>query len=125
MSRKTATLITVLTIAIPGVPRAEERIPRPAVPTNLELSADFKLFLKGHAVGTQNYICAPAPTSSGLDWLFIGPQATVFDDDVRQIMTHFQSVNPFRIDGAIQATWQHSGDSSAAWARRLDGSTDD
>jgi hypothetical protein len=100
-----------------------ERIPRPAVPTNLEVSSDYKLFLKVHAVGTQNYICAPAATATGLDWLFIGPQATLFNDSLQQIGTHFQSRNPIKAN-AIQATWQHSGDTSAVWATRRDGSMD-
>jgi hypothetical protein len=100
-----------------------ERIPRPAVPGNLEVGTEYQLFFKGHAVGTQNYICAPAPTASGVDWLFIGPQATLFDENLEQVTTHFQSRNPDKAN-AIQATWQHSRDSSAVWATRRDGSTD-
>ena len=100
-----------------------ERIPRPAVPTNLEVSLDYKLFLKVHAVGTQNYICAPAATATGVDWLFIGPQATLFNDSLQQTGTHYQSRNPQR-NNAIQATWQDSGDTSAVWATRRDGSLD-
>jgi hypothetical protein len=87
------------------------------------LSFRFKPFFAGHAVGTQNFICAPAATASGVDWLFIGPQATVFDGDASQTVTHFQSKNPFQ-DGAIQATWQHSRDTSAVWAVKMFGSTD-
>jgi hypothetical protein len=101
----------------------EERIPRPAVPANLEVGSEYQLFLKGHAIGTQNYICAPAATPSGVDWLFIGPQATLFDEDLEQITTHFQSRNPSK-NNAIQATWQHSRDTSAVWATRRDGSID-
>jgi hypothetical protein len=100
-----------------------EKIERPAVPTNLEVSSDYKLFQKVHAVGTQNYICAPAATATGVDWFFIGPQATLFNDSLQQIGTHFQSRNPFKAN-AIQATWQHSGDTSAVWATRRDGSMD-
>jgi hypothetical protein len=90
------------------------------VPADIEVPAGFKPFLEGHAVGTQNYICAP--TAAGLKWLFIGPQATVFDENGRQFLTHFQSIN-FQGD-AIQATWQHSRDTSAVWARKRTGSTD-
>ena len=64
-----------------------------------------------------------AATASGLDWLFIGPQATLFDDDVEQSLTHFFSKNPDK-ENAIQATWQHSRDSSAVWATRHAGSLD-
>lgn len=93
---------------------------RPHVPANLEVPGGHRLFLAGHAIGTQNYICAATPT--GLKWVFIGPQATLFNGDFRQTFTHFHSTNPYQ--HAIQATWQHSGDSSAVWARRRDGSTD-
>jgi hypothetical protein len=93
------------------------------VPGNLEVGSEYTLFLKGHAVGTQNYICAPAATATGVDWLFIGPQATLYDEDLKQITTHFQSRNSSK-NNAIQATWQHSRDSSAVWATRRDGSVD-
>src|SRR5215204_3236464 len=102
-------LVSVLGIAVGlgGAIQANEpeRIIPPSVPANLEVTG-FNLFLKGHAIGTQNYICAPAATPSGVDWLFIGPQATLFSDDLEQIVTHFFSRNPSR-DNAIQATWQH------------------
>jgi len=95
----------------------------PAVPSGLEVPAPFKPFLHAHAVGTQNYICAPAATATGFDWLFIGPQATLFDGDLEQRLTHFQSKNPFAGD-AIQATWQQSRDSSIVWAVKHAGSLD-
>ena len=76
-----------------------------------------------NAVGTQNFICAPAATATGVDWFFIGPQATLFDADGKQIATHFLSKNPYQSD-ALHATWQHSGDTSAVWAKKLRGSTD-
>jgi hypothetical protein len=123
MSRKTTAWIGILTIALSGTAHAAERIPRPGVPAIIEVSAEYKLFLVGHAVGTQNFICAPAATASGVDWLFIGPQATVFDAYARQILTHFQSKNPFQND-ELHATWQHSGDTSAAWAKKRFGSSD-
>jgi hypothetical protein len=99
-----------------------ERITAPSVPANLEVTG-FKPFLKAHAVGTQNYICAPAATPSGVDWLFFGPQATLFNDDLEQVVTHYFSRNPSRAN-AIQATWQHSRDTSTVWATRRDGSLD-
>jgi Protein of unknown function (DUF3455) len=124
MSAKFFACVLGVVIAFGGAMHAQvERIPRPAVPTNLEVSLDYKLFLKVHAVGTQNYICAPAATATGVDWLFIGPQATLFNDSLLQIGTHYQSRNPLQNE-AIQATWQHSGDTSAVWAKRRDGSID-
>ena len=116
-------LLTSL-VSVPGAAaRAAEQIVPPAVPAGLEVPASYKPFLMAHAVGTQNCICAPAATASGYDWLFIGPQATVFDSDGEQQLTHFQSRNPLSGD-AIHATWQHSRDSSAVWATRFSGSTD-
>jgi hypothetical protein len=123
MSLKTNVLVTTLAVAVSGSVQAAGPLTRPAVPTTLEVSSDYKLFLVGHAIGTQNYICAPAATESGVDWLFIGPQATVYDSDGQQILTHFLSKNPFR-DDALHATWQHSRDTSVVWAKKLRGSTD-
>ena len=120
MSAKFIASMFGVAVTLGGVMQAQEKIPRPAVPTKLEVSSDYKLFLKVHAVGTQNYICIAAATPTGGDWLFIGPQATLFDDSLQQYGTHFQSRNPQR-NNAIQATWQHSGDTSAVWATRRDG----
>ena len=123
MSAKFIGSVLGVAVTLGGVMQAQEKISRPVVPTNLEVSSDYKLFLKVHAVGTQNYICAPSATNiTGLDWLFIGPQATLFNDSL-QYGTHFQSRNPQK-NNAIQATWQHSGDTSAVWATRRDGSMD-
>jgi hypothetical protein len=102
---------------------AADRIVAPAVPFDIEVTGGYKPFFRAHAIGTQNYICAPAATASGLDWLFIGPQATLFDADGAQIATHFHSRNPLP-GGAIEATWQHSRDSSTVWAKKRIGSTD-
>jgi hypothetical protein len=124
MSWKTLVCFVVAAAsAASTTPLAADQIAAPAVPAGLEVTGPFKPFLKAHAVGTQNFICAPAATPSGLDWLFIGPQATLFDDDIEQTFTHFQSKNPDAA-GAIQATWQHSRDSSAVWATRHSGSLD-
>jgi hypothetical protein len=116
-------LVAVLVSQLFAAPLGAQQIPAPAVPDGLEVTGPFKPFLKAHAIGTQNYICAPAATASGLDWLFIGPQATLFDADGEQTFTHFHSKNPEK-SNAIQATWQYSRDSSAVWATRHSGSID-
>jgi hypothetical protein len=116
-------LVVTVAAALTSAPKAAEQITPPAVPDGLEVLGPFKPFLRAHAVGTQNYICAPAATASGLDWLFIGPQATLFDADIEQSLTHFHSTNAGK-GNAIQATWQHSRDSSAVWATRHSGSVD-
>ena len=124
MEWKTKVLTTMATMALAGaVPDAAGRIVPPAVPAGLEVDAGLKPFFVTHAVGTQNYICAPANTTAGVDWVFIGPQATGFGAALEQVVTHFQSKNPQQSD-ALHATWQHSRDSSAVWATRVNGSLD-
>jgi uncharacterized protein DUF3455 len=61
-------------------------VPSP-VPANLEVPAGNEAFLKGHAAGTHNYLCLPSDSSFA--WTFFGPQATLFNDDDQQIITHF------------------------------------
>jgi hypothetical protein len=122
MSWKRIALVVPVAAALSVALHAADRITPPSVPTDIEVTG-YKPILRGHAIGTQNYICAPAATASGLDWLFIGPQATLFDDYGQQIATHFQSTNPFP-GTAIEATWEHSRDTSAAWAVKDRGTSD-
>lgn len=123
MSCRTTALIAALAIALSVTTQGAERITPPGVPETIEVTAGYKPFLRGHAIGTQNFICAPASTDSGVDWLFIGPQATLFNGDAEQILTHFQSRNLFQGD-VLHATWQHSRDTSAVWAKKFKGSSD-
>ena len=118
-------LVVATTIALSGAASAGPKvsITPPSVPANLEVLGGFEPFLVRHASGTQNYICVPAATPTGGDWFFLGPQATLFKDDGQQDLTHFLSKNPFKGD-ALHATWQHSGDTSAVWATKSQGSTD-
>jgi len=117
--------VIILAVAFAGPAGAADRVivTPPAVPPGLEAPEGVTAFLAGHAIGTQNYICAPAATATGVDWFFLGPQATVFDEGFNQSLTHFLSQNPYLID-TLNATWQHSGDSSAVWAKKRNGSTD-
>jgi hypothetical protein len=64
----------------------------PPVTTGLEVPSGHRPFLLGHATGTQNDMCLPSGPS--FVWVFFGPQATVFNDNDRQILTHFLSPNP-------------------------------
>ena len=68
-----------------------------------------------------DYICLPSGAS--LAWTLFGPQATLFHNDARQMMTHFLSPNPDEA-GTLRATWQHSVDTSAVWARAIASSSD-
>lgn len=119
---KTTALVITLTAGI-GAAAPPQRFTPPEVPLGLEAPEGRKLVLVGHAIGTQNYICAPAATATGVDWLFLGPQATVFDAQGKQILTHFLSRNPYEND-ALHATWQHSRDTSIVWAAKIAGSSD-
>jgi len=93
----------------------------PPVPTDLQVQEGNVLFLSGHALGTQNYICLPS--AAGFAWTFFSPQATLFFDVKfgpidfrRQIITHFLSPNPAE-GGTGRATWQSSLDTSTVWAK--------
>ena len=118
MSWKTTAFIVTLAIA----PNAAAQVVNPpAVPANLEVPDGSLPYLVAHAEGTQNYVCVP--TSSGHTWTFFGPQATLFDGVEQQVTTHFLSPNPAE-GGTPRATWQHSVDTSTAWAAAIASSTD-
>jgi hypothetical protein len=122
-STKTLPLLLIAVLAavgstIPAPVQAAEVVP-PSVPANLEVPQGHRAVRIAHAFGTQNYICLVA----GQAWTFIGPQATLFDDENEQSMTHFLSPNPVQ-NGAARATWQHSKDTSAVWAMAIASSTD-
>ncbi len=93
-------------------PALADTITVPAVPDNLKITDGAKVFLVGHATGTQNYICLPS--GSGFAFQLFTPQATLSDEKQDQIITHFFSVTPK--DGVIRATWMSSQDSSTIWA---------
>jgi hypothetical protein len=114
-------LAVAFTLSLPQPAHADEVTP-PAVPNGLEVEAGNVAFLVGHAKGTQNYVCLP--TAAGFAWTLFTPEATLFDDRGRQVITHFFSPNPFEVNtnprvvaaGPIRATWQHSRDTSSVWA---------
>jgi len=109
-------------------PARAGRVTPPPVPASIQVPAGNTAFLVGHAVGTQNYVCLPSATSiTGFAWTLFTPEATLFNDDDKQLITHFFSPNPDPLDpntnpavvadGAIRATWQHSRDTSTVWAK--------
>jgi len=97
--------------------RADDSTP-PDVPTNLRVPAGNHLFRVAHAVGTQDYVCL----STGWGSPAYGPQATLFDDENEQIVTHFLSPNPDESNTA-RPTWQDSRDSSTVWANPIQGAS--
>ena len=106
-------------------PAYADQVTPPRVPPNLEVPAGNRVFLEGHGVGTQNYVCAPsASSSSGFAYALFTPEATLFRED-EQVTSHFFSPNPFEANtnptlvahGPIRATWRHSQDSSTVWGK--------
>ena len=118
--RSSLFIAATLAIAAPFAARATNVHP-PKVPDAIVVPAGSKAFLIGHAVGTQNYICLP--DGAAAKWVLFGPQATVFDDNGKQIMTHFLSPNPAE-NSAPRATWMHSDRTSAVWALKVAESDD-
>ena len=122
-------VLSILFVAAPLL-AAEHDITPPPVPADLRVDPGFQPFLKGHGVGTQNYICRPS--GSGFAFVLFTPEATLFADNGKQLTTHFFSPNPFEAntdstvvaDRQIRVTWQDSRDTSTVWAKVKQPSTD-
>jgi hypothetical protein len=119
--------VFALALALPVAASAQHggRIEVPAVPANLTVEEGNVPFLQTRAYGTQNYVCLPkAAPAIGVAWKLFGPQATLYPQNApMQIATHFLSANPEE-QGLPRATWLHSHDGSAVWARAIQPSTD-
>jgi len=115
------------------------RITVPRVPDTVAVDTDNKAFLVGHAVGTQNYSCLPAGYDAAgnplFAWTLFTPEATLFNDDFKEIITHYFGPNlspnaletspkPEFAEGPIRATWQYALDGSTVWAKATGTSTD-
>jgi hypothetical protein len=121
---RAAALAAAIMVPLLQPGRADE-ITLPRMPEELEVEEGNVAFLVGHAAGTQNYVCLPSgSSSSGVAFSLFTPQATLFNDDDGQIITHFFSPNPDEDGRPIRATWEHSRDTSTVWAA-LDGLSDD
>lgn len=115
-------IVVAVCLAIAGPhAAAQSGIQSPVVPANLTVPSGYAPFMIGHADGTQNYSCLPS--GNGFAWTLYGPQATLFDDDGKQLTTHFLSPNPDE-SGALRPTWQDSRDTSRVWGVVVDSSTD-
>ncbi len=112
-------------VSLPQLAHAQKIIP-PSVPpgSGIEVEAGNEPFLLGRGVGTQNYVCSPCdPTKpncplSGVAFTLFTPQATLFNDQGEQLITHFSSPNPVE-NGIIRVTWQDSRDTSTVWAKAV------
>jgi hypothetical protein len=108
-------LVLASAIAAPHLADAQSVTP-PPVPDNIQVPAGNQAFLVGHAVGTQNYVCAPAKSIGDVAWNLFTPEATLFNDAGEQLITHYFSPNP--VEGAtVRATWEDSRDTSTIWAK--------
>lgn len=107
------------TVAMTAPALAHKPIAVPSVPPNIAVRPPNRPFLVGHAFGTQNYVCLPS--GNQFKFVLFTPQATLFDDDGKQIATHFFSPDPDDPLGTIRATWQHSRDTSAVWGKVVPG----
>jgi hypothetical protein len=115
-------LAMAFTLSLPHAAHAQSVTP-PAVPPGLEVDPPNQAFLVGHATGTQNYECQPVSPLGRVDWVLFTPQATLFDDQAGQLITHFFSPNPDEPLRVVRATWQDSRDTSAVWARGVASAT--
>ena len=117
------TLILASTLVLPNGAHAQpaaDLVP-PPVPDELQVAPeDYTPYLAAHAIGTQGYVCVAA--DGGFTWTPFGPQATLFDDKGRQILTHFLSRTPYSL--LLNPAWQHSRDSSIVWAQVVSTSSD-
>lgn len=111
--------LMALALVLPQVAHAE-RPASPQVPNAIQVPKGYKPFLAGHAIGTQGYVCIADQSAYG--WSFFGPQATLFDENSQQILTHFLSPTPYNM--GLNPTWLHSADSSAAWGQAVASSSD-
>src|SRR5437762_316071 len=74
--RGAAALAALLAVA-PAQPARADQVTPPPVPANIEVPKGNRAFLKGSAIGTQNYVCLPS--SSSFAWTLFTPQATLFE----------------------------------------------
>lgn len=110
------------TAALPQAAHAQRsaRPEPPPVPQAIQVPSGYKPFLVGHAVGTQGYVCVSA--GSGFRWAPFGPQATLFNAEGQQTLTHFLGQTPYSL--LLGPAWQHSRDSSIVWGQVLSSSSD-
>jgi hypothetical protein len=120
--------VAAMAFTVPSpAPASADNLTPPPVPANIQVPAGNKLFLVGHAVGTQNYICVPS--STGIRYVLFTPEATLFDEEGEQLITHYFGPNPDEANtdprvlaaGAIRAAWQDSRDSSTVWGQARPG----
>jgi hypothetical protein len=73
----------------------------PAAPSAIQVPDGNKVFLVGHAVGVQIYVCDTTP--SGFRWVFVAPRANLYDDNGKLIATRFAGPTWQAKDGSYVA----------------------
>jgi len=103
----------------------------PTTPNAITPPAGNSVFLVGHAVGTQGYVCLPTSTgASTASWTVNAarPEATLYVnvfDRFEEVVTHFLSPDTNPNQSAPNplpfgdVTWQSSFDSSRVWGQPL------
>jgi hypothetical protein len=119
MKRYATVVLLAFLIALPRIAHAQRPTP-PPVPPEIEVPPGYRPFLAGHAVGTQGYVCVAV--GAKFRWAAFGPQATLFNDDGKQQLTHFLNPTPYSL--LPNPTWLHSRDSSAVWGQLVASSSD-
>ena len=117
----TTALVVGFMVSLPQLADAQDKIDPPSVPFGLDVEEGNEVFLLGRGVGTQNYVCAPCDPNNancplGVAFTLFTPQATLFNDQGEQLITHFSSPNPVE-GGTVRVTWQDSRDTSSVWAK--------
>jgi hypothetical protein len=112
-------VILAFASALPRIAGAQPPTP-PPVPGEIEVPPGYKPFLAFHGVGTQGYVCVAV--GAAYSWAPFGPQATLFNGDEEQRLTHFLSPTPYSL--LPNPTFQHSRDSSAVWGQLVRSSSD-
>ena len=127
-------LVAFAALAISGIASAQNKQDKkeefnfdlttpPITPPAITPPVGNRLFLAGHAFGSQGYVCLPL--GSGVSWTVNNarPEATLFANvfgEPVQIIAHFLSHNDNPKEGVVppfgNATWQSSFDSSKVWA---------
>jgi Protein of unknown function (DUF3455) len=90
-----AVLLAAAGWASPGVLRTDD------VPETLRAPADQLLTLQAHAKGVQIYQCKPSKEdASRLEWVFVAPEANLFDQTGKKIAKHYAGPTWENVDGS-------------------------
>ena len=116
-------LAVAFTVALPQPARAANVTP-PPVPPNIEVPTGNTLFLVGHGVGTQNYICLPLPLalaspihSSRRRPPYSTPRTILSNSSPTSSVPTATPLSRGEKKGTIRVTWQDSQDTSTVWAK--------